>query len=140
MLIDYEEVDDVAYNNLIKSIYSNTDIARIVIDGAQNGGYSFLLMSLWNHNLKLSEEQKKFAVDEAMNKIGTTRFKEKEEKFIKELENAGISDEKTTLINIDGCINPIGQKAGSLYMNYMFSMLSDTQAHGVGEFDIRYYI
>lgn len=46
MLIDYENVDNVAYNSLINSIYSNVDIARIVINGASNGGYSFLLMSL----------------------------------------------------------------------------------------------
>ena len=41
MLIDYNSVDEVAYNNLINSIYTNTDIARIVMDGAANGGYSF---------------------------------------------------------------------------------------------------
>ena len=28
------------------------------MDGASNGGYSFLLMSLWNHTLKLTDEQK----------------------------------------------------------------------------------
>lgn len=73
MLTDYNSVDEVAYNKLINSIYTNTDIARIVINGAANGGYSFLLMSLWNYNLKLTEKQKTFAVNEAMNKIGTTR-------------------------------------------------------------------
>ena len=81
VLIDYESVDKVAYNNLIKNIYSNTDIARIVINGASNGGYSFLLMSLWNPNLKLNDDQKAFAVNEAMNKIGTTRWKESKEIF-----------------------------------------------------------
>ena len=45
-----------------------------------------------------------------------------------------------SFINIGGCINPIGQKTGSQYMNYMFSTLSKTQAHGIGAFDIRYYI
>ena len=140
MLIDYNSVDEVAYNNLINSIYTNTDIARIVMDGASNGGYSFLLMSLWNHNLKLTEEQKTFAVNEAMNKIGTTRWQQSEESFSKKLDDMGISDDNTTFINIDGCINPIGQKSGSQYMNYMFSTLSTTQAHGTGEFDIRYHI
>lgn len=140
MLIDYNSVDEVAYNNLINSIYTNTDIARIVMDGASNGGYSFLLMSLWNHNLKLTEEQKAFAVNEAMNKIGTTRWQQSEEEFSKKLDDMGISDDNTTCIDIDGCINPIGQKSGSQYMNYMFSTLSTTQAHGTGEFDIRYHI
>lgn len=140
MLIDYNSVDKVAYNNLINSIYTNTDIARIVIDGASNGGYSFLLMSLWNHNLKLTEEQKAFAVNEAMNKIGTTRWLQSIEELSEKLDDMGISDDNTTFINIDGCINPIGQKLGSQYMNYIFSTLSTTQAHGIGEFDIRYHI
>lgn len=74
MLMNYNFVDEVAYKKLISSIYTNKDIARIVINGASNGGYSFLLMSLWNHNLKLTEEQKAFAVNEAMNKIGTTSW------------------------------------------------------------------
>ena len=86
VLLDYENVDEVAYKNLINSIYTNKDIARIVMDGASNGGFSFLLMSLWNHNLKLTEEQKSFAVDEAMNKIGTTRWKKSEEEFSKKLD------------------------------------------------------
>ena len=140
MLIDYSSVDEVAYNNLINSIYHNIDVARIVVDGASNGGYSFLLMSLWNHNLKLTEEQKNFAVNEAMNKIGTTRWQQSETEFSKKLDEMGINDNDTTFINIDGCINPIGQKSGSQCMSYMFSTLSQTQAHGIGEFDIRYYI
>ena len=140
MLIDYKCVDDVAYNDLINSIYTNPDIARIVLNGASNGGFSFLLMSLWNHNLKLTEEQKAFAVNEAMNKIGTTRWKQNEEDFSKKLDDNGISDDNTSFINIDGCVNQIGQKSGSQYMNYMFSTTSKTQAHGTGEFDIRYHI
>ena len=140
MLIDYKSVDEVAYNNLISYIYTNTDIARIVMDGASNGGFSFLLMSLWNHNLKLTEEQKTFAINEAMNKIGTTRWQQREEDFAKKLDDMGISDDNTAFINIDGCVNPIGKKSGSQYMNYMFSILSKTQSHGTGEFDIRYHI
>ena len=58
ILLDYENVDSNIYQNLINTIYSNTDIARIVLDGASNGGNSFLLMSLFNPNLKLTEEQK----------------------------------------------------------------------------------
>lgn len=69
MLIDYKNVEQDSYNELIKSIYSNTDIARIVMNGC-----SFLLMSLWNHNLKLTKEQKSFAVNEAMNRCGATKY------------------------------------------------------------------
>ena len=140
MLLDYNSVDEVAYNDLINSIYTNTDVARIVINGASNGGFSFLLMSLWNHNLKLTEEQKTFAVNEAMNKIGTIRWQQMEEEFSKKLDDKGISDDNTAFIDIDGCINPIGQKSGLKYMNYKLSALSTTQAHGTGEFDIRYQI
>lgn len=140
VLIDYESVDKVAYNDLIKNIYSNTDIARIVINGASNGGYSFLLMSLWNPNLKLNDEQKGFAVNEAMNKIGTTRWKERKEIFSKSLDAMGVSDDNTAFIDIDGSINPIGEKTGTEYFNYLVSSCSDAQAHGIGVFDIRYCI
>lgn len=140
MLIDYRDVDQTAYSQLIRSIYTNTDIARLVMDGASNGGYSFLLMSLWNHSLKLTEEQKAFAVDEAMNKIGTTRYKKQRDEYSKKLDEQGITDDITTTIDIDGCVNPIGAKSKNEYFNYMFSMMSDTQAHGTGAFDIRYHI
>ena len=43
MLMDYNFVDEVAYNDLINSIYTNTDIARIVMKGDANGGYSFFI-------------------------------------------------------------------------------------------------
>ena len=46
MLKNYKEADQKVYQELINIIYSNVDIARTVIDGAANGGYSFLLMSL----------------------------------------------------------------------------------------------
>lgn len=140
MLACYESVDEDAYQELIHTIYTNTDIARLVVDGYSNGGFSFLLMSLWNYNLKLTEEQKTFAVDEAMNKIGTTRFKQGEEALSKKLDDMGISDDITTFINIGDCINPIGQKSAVEYMNFMFTTSSNKQAHGRGSFDIRYHI
>ena len=140
MLIDYESVDEIAYNKLINSIYSNKDIARIVLDGASNGGFSYLLMSLWNHKIRLTDEQKAFAVDEAMNKIGTVRYKEYEDALSKKIDDKGISDDETTYLSIDGSINPVGKKSAILYTKYLFSTFSTTQAHGVGEFDIRYHL
>ena len=71
MLIGYDKVDKDVYQDLINTIYTNRDIARCVLDGASNGGNSYLLMTLWNPTLKLTEEQKAFAVSEAMNKMGT---------------------------------------------------------------------
>ena len=107
ILLDYENVDSNIYQDLINTIYSNTDIARIVLNGASNGGDSFLLMSLFNPNLKLTEEQKAFAEDEAMNKLGTTRCQ--------------------------------GMETDN-YLQRLLQITSTKQAHGVGEFDIRYYI
>ena len=92
ILLDYDSIDKEIYEKLVNLIYSNRQISRIVLDGYSNGGYSYLLMTLYNPNLKLTDEQKTFAVDEAMNKIGTVRHE------------------------------------------------SDTQAHGSGDFDIRYWI
>ncbi len=140
MLKQYEFIDEKAYKELVQTIFSNKDIARTVVDGASNGGYSFLLMALWNYNFKLTEEQKNFAVDEAMNKYGTTRWRKNQEDYSKKLDEMGITDEDTAFINIDGSVNPIGRKLGSKYLNDMFSLASRTQAHGSGDFDIRYYI
>ena len=64
-------------------------------------------MSLFNPNLKLTEEQKAFAVDEAMNKLGTTRCQ--------------------------------GMETDN-YLQRLLQITSTKQAHGVGTFDIRYYI
>ena len=140
ILVDYENIDKDIYEELINLIYSNTDIARIVQNGYTNGGCSYLLMTLWNDDLKLTEEQKKFAVLEAMNKIGTTRYKKAKEEYAKKLEEHNITDDITTTIEIDGSLNPIGAKTKMEYMNYLFYSLSDTQAHGRGAFDIRYWI
>lgn len=138
ILFDYEQVDKEVYEDLVRSIYSNRDIARIVMDGASNGGNSFLLMTLWNQNLKLTEEQKAFAVDEAMNKIGTVRYQNNREEYNKALKNKGISDKMT--INIPDTNIPIGLETYYMRINYLASLLSTTQAHGTGEFDIRFWI
>lgn len=140
MLTDFSNVDQVAYNELIQNIYTNTDIARIVIDGASNGGNSYLLMSLWNNNIKLTEKQKDFAVNEAMNKIGTTRYENDMNNYSKKLDEKGITDEQTMYTEFSGSINPVGAKTGSMYMASVFASLSNTQAHGRGDFDIRYWI
>lgn len=140
MLWNYKYVNQEIYQELINLVYSNIDIARTVLDGASNGDYSYLLMTLWNHDLKLTDEQKQFAVEEAMNKIGTTRWKKREEEFSNELDKMGITDDTTTILDIDGCRNPVGTKTGAEYMNYMFSSLNSEQAHGVAPFDIRYHI
>ena len=43
ILLDYKNVNKDIYQELINLIYSNKDIARIVIDGYANGGFSYLL-------------------------------------------------------------------------------------------------
>lgn len=74
LLVDFRNVDREIYQELINTIYSNRDIARICID--HDSGDSFLLMSLWNFDLKLTEEQKAFAVSEAMNMPETVGVRE----------------------------------------------------------------
>lgn len=140
MLIDYDNVDNEIYNKLVNLIYSNTDLSRIVLDGAANGGYSFLLYTLFNHNLVLSDEMKKFAVSEAMNKIGTTLWRNKRLEYSKLLDEKGVNDNITVSMDIDGCSFPIGAKTGCEHLYFMFSTLSDELAHGIGEYDIRYHI
>lgn len=140
ILEHYDSINEDVYNELVNKIYSNTDLARIVLDGAANGGYSFLLYTLFNHELKLTDEMKQFAVSEAMNKIGTTLWRKKRQKFSNSLDEKEISNEETVNMDMDGCVVPIGAKAGCEYLHYMFSTLSDELAHGTGEYDIRYHI
>lgn len=140
MLTDYCNVDQVAYNELIQNIYTNTDIARIVINGASNGGYSYLLMSLWNDKIKLAKKQKAFAVNEAMNKIGTIRYENNMNNYSKKLDEKRITDKQTMYTEFGGSMNPVGAKTGNMYLASMFTSLSMTQAHGNGDFDIRYWI
>ena len=87
---------------------------------------------------KLTEEQKAFAVDEAMNKIGTVRYQNNRDEYNKALKNKGISDKMT--INIPDTNIPIGLETYYMRINYLASLLSTTQAHGTGEFDIRFWI
>ena len=140
MLINYEDVPSDIYNKLVNLIYSNPDLARIVLDGAANGGYSFLLYTLFNYDLELTQEMKEFAQSEAMNKIGTTLWRKKRREYSSSLDEAGVSDDITVNMNIDGMDLPIGAKSGCEYLHYMFSTLSDELAHGTGEYDIRYHI
>lgn len=130
MLCDYEDIDCYAYDKLIETIYTNQDIARTVVNGYSNGGFSFLLMSLWNHGLKLTQEQKEFAVNEAMNKTGTVKYKKVKEDYAKYLEKNGIACSPKTAV----------KKNNEPYNYNAFGILGSTQAHGFGEFDIRYHI
>lgn len=140
MLITYDSVDNEVYQKLINTIYSNEKIARKVLDGAANGGYSFLLYTLFNQNLKLTEKQKAFAVAEAMNKKGTTRYKKLREAYKTELTKQGINDDQTVTIDFDGMKSPVGAHAFNTYMHGIMYGLSDRLAHGTGEYDIRYHI
>lgn len=140
MLITYDKVDKEVYQKLVNTIYSNEQIARKVLDGAANGGFSFLLYTLFNQNLKLTEEQKAFAVDEAMNKKGTTRYKKLRETYKQELAEQGINDDQTVVVDLDGMKTPVGAKGFNMYMFGMMYGMSEMLAHGQGEYDIRYHI
>ena len=140
ILLDYDSIDKNIYEKLVELIYTNKQIARIVLDGYDNGGYSYLLMTLWNPNLELTEGQKAFAVDEAMNKTGTTRYKNAMNELSNQLDKKGITDEQTIYTEFGSSINPVGAKTGSMYIADLFNGLSDNQAHGFGEYDIRYWI
>lgn len=137
MLIDYESVDKQLYQSLVNKIYTNIELARIVLDGYSNGGYSFLLYTLINNGLDLTDEQKTFAIEEAMNKIGTTKYSKQMSDYEQKLDSEGITDDLTI---ITPEIGPIGAKTYKTYVANMFANMNTNQAHGIGEFDIRYYI
>ena len=100
ILIDYKNVNKDIYNELIDKIYSNKDLARVYTEGSYYGAFTFLIMTLWNPNLELTEEQKEFVVSEAIDKT----------------------------------------KSNNLLMVGGYNVRSDSQCHGFGEFDIRYWI
>lgn len=101
ILVDYNGVDKDIYQELVNLIYSNEQIARIVQDGYNNGGFSYLLMTLWNPNLKLTDEQKAFAVDEAMNKMGTVRHENAMNEYSKNLMKKVLQMNKLCILNLE---------------------------------------
>jgi|GEM_PF-692381 len=130
-------VDKSLYQELVNKIYSNTDLARIVLDGYSNGGYSFLLYTLYNDSLDLTDEQKNFALEEAMHKVGTTKYSKQMDDYEQQLEEKGITDDLTIIAPE---IGPIGAKTWNRYIAGMFASMNTNQAHGSNEFDIRYHI
>lgn len=137
MLVDYANVDKEVYQALVNKIYTNRELARIVLDGFSNGGYSFLLYTLFNRDINLTEEQVAFAIEEAMNKMGTTSNNKQRITYEQELEKNNITNALTV---IDPEIGPIGAKTASIRVADILGSMSTSQAHGIGEFDIRYYI
>ena len=140
MLITYDKVDNEIYQKLVSTIYTNEQIARKVLDGAANGGFSFLLYTLFNQKLKLTSEQKAFAVNEAMNKKGTTRYKKIRETYKQELAEQGVNDDQTVVVDLDGMKTPVGAHTFNTYMFGMMYGMSEMLAHGQGDYDIRYHI
>ena len=70
ILVDYEKADKEAYETLINEIYANPCIAREK-DLVTNKTY--LEMALSNDSIKLGDDQKEFAVKEAMGQYGTAK-------------------------------------------------------------------
>ena len=124
ILRDYKNVDSDIYNQLIKIIYSNKDISRCGLYGNYHNRDTFLLLSLGNNDLKLSNRMKKFAVNEALNRDGTTYLNKLKNNWYKHLESMGITDGTEISISTNKM----------LYNKNIYS------PHGTGAYDIRYYI
>ena len=121
ILLNYSDVDKAAYNELIKEIYSNKFIARTLVHYHNEPKYSFLLMSLFNKNLKLNYEQKDFVVEEAM----SVQVIRRELDYYKTKAESG---------NIKG-------KYEFVYLHEKMKYLLDKCGlHGHNSYDLRYYI
>lgn len=140
MLEDYSSVNRGLYNQLVQNIYSNIDLARIVINGASNGGWSFLLLALDNKGYNLSDNQKAFAVSEAMNMHGTIKDKELSKSYEDFLDKNNVTNDDTVIADYGSIKVPMGRKTYAMHMQQMFRCLDSSQAHGIGSFDIRYHI
>lgn len=77
---------------MIYKIYSEKSLARVVLDGYSNGGWSFLLYALMNKEQVLTSQQKRFAIREATNKVGTKKSEKEINDYKKRLKKAGKSD------------------------------------------------
>ncbi|MBQ6323756.1 MAG: hypothetical protein IJI22_02870 [Bacilli bacterium] len=69
MLLNYDNVNKKYYNKLINLIFSNISVARTFVAGKEKNPASFLILALWNKDLKLTKEQKDFAETEALKRI-----------------------------------------------------------------------
>ena len=136
MLMYYQNVNEEVYHELIQEIYSHVDIARTAVEGDKvSGGLSFLLLSLKNNSLKLTEEQKAFAVDEALNRSDSKRSQEEIIAFEQKLEKNNISDFQPDPAK------PIVTEKMKLNLRYCMNKLAlNSNIHGYVPFDIRYYI
>lgn len=137
ILMDSDSVDSGVYQELVDIIYSNKRAARIVLSDRYD---SFLLLTLMNPNLKLTEEQKRFAVEEANLKYGTVNERTSHEKKMEEYKKSGISIDKKTSIDIGNVVCSMDETEFVSYLDTAFTLLSSSQVHGFGSFDIRYWI
>ena len=81
LLENYMNANKEAYQELIHCIYTNLDIARINIDSEHR--LTFLTLSLFNPDLKLSSLEKQFVIWEAFNQIGITKYQKEEKAYLK---------------------------------------------------------
>jgi len=71
ILLNYEDVDQEIYQQLVNAVYLTENLARTSLDGDR---YSFLLMTLYNPSLRLTNMQKDFAYQEAIKGYETIMF------------------------------------------------------------------
>lgn len=137
ILIDYQNIAQDLYQSLVNKIYSNPDLARIIVDVYSNDEISLLLYTLFNDNLELTEVQKNFALEEAMSKVGTKKYNKRIYDYEQELKNGSINYKLS-----DGIpkIRPIGAKTFNTNMTNFIYSLSINKSHGKGKYDIRYHI
>ncbi len=107
------------YAKMVNEIYSSPDLARFSLN-VDDTKDTFLLMTLWNDDIDLTEEQKAFAVSEAMNQYGTVKYFKLKDKFM-------------TLINESGLL-------GEYKIDNMEISYNNNFEHGKVTDDIRYYI
>lgn len=134
ILRDSDNIDEDIYQKLVNTIYTNKQIARLDPIGEYSGSY--LILTLMNPKLKLTEEQKVFAVSEAMEMRGTTKYERRMEEFSDSLDKKGVTDEQTIYTQEFGSVPA---KTTCLYMSSILSLPDGLENHA-GEFDIRYWI
>lgn len=136
ILRDSENVDKDIYQKLVNTIYTIKHIARLGAYEQYAGSY--LMLTIMNPKLKLTEKQKSFAVSEAMEMRGTVKYENRMDDFAKSLDQKGITDEQTIYTSEFG---PVPAKAICIYISSILSLPDGLENHASsGDFDIRYWI
>ena len=137
MLMHYDQLEEEVYCLLLDRIFENVDLARSSVTGDASARDTFLLMSFYNPNLRLTKAQKAFAVQEAMLRPDTALYKKEMHQYQTQLRQ-----ERKKCGNPQFELEVDGKRRTVTATDFLLRLkaVSCIQPHGADEFDLRYRI